>query len=134
MSSASSASSSLIERLPLTQEKVNFVIKELRAKLNRAPVENEIAAALNVSRIDLQPFINQSSSNSQTRYYGSPLQMFNKPKGSIFDDPLRYERGPPGNSGGRKNHKTISNKNKKKHKKLSRRRSNKKNRKSMKRK
>ena len=60
--------------------------------------------------------------------------MFNKPKGSIFDDPLRYERGSPGNSGGRKNHKTISNKNKKKHKKLSRRRSNKKNRKSMKRK
>ncbi len=41
---------------------------------------------------------------------------------------LRFVR----TDGGRKNHKTISNKNKKKHKKLSRRRSNKKNRKSMK--
>jgi len=132
MSSASSAS--LFDTLPVTKQKVKSVITRLKNDLKRDPTEDEIARALNISVIDLQPFIKQSS--PETRYYGSSLTQYNKPPGSIYNDQLRYERlggGGPIYNGGRS--KTNSNKNKKKHKKVSRRHIyRKKNRKSMKRK
>ena len=149
-------SASLFETLPLTKGKVTAAITILKDMYDRDPTENEVATYLNISREELQNFIKPTI--SETRYYGSSLAKHNRPSGSPFDDPLRYDRRPYGYShtndallndpekqgiladlkkstkkmGGRK---ITVNKIKKKHQKsINRRYSKKKNRKSMRRK
>ena len=152
------SSSSLFHILPTTKEKVTSVIARLKSKLGRNPTENEIAADLNISKEELQRFIKPPS--SETRYYGSSLTKHNRPSGSIFEDPLRYERTPHGyeyseasdallykdperqkilqelqgnkNLGGQSTKKLKKNKNKHKKKTSRRRKYGKKNKKSMK--
>lgn len=82
--------SDFFKTLPTTKEKVTSVITKLKTQLGRNPTVDEIAADLNITTKELQRFINPTSSES--RYYGSSLEHYNRPPGSIFDDLRRYER------------------------------------------
>jgi hypothetical protein len=103
----------------LTKKEVDDAVNDFLIDGNPNPSNQQIAEKLGRTILEVNVFRRYVPSVLHTRY------------DSDSDD---EDIGKSTTQGGRKNNKTISNKNKKKHKKLSRRRSNKKNRKSMKRK
>jgi hypothetical protein len=114
---------------PLTQQEVDDIVKDFLIEGRPSPTNQQIAEKLgrtieevNVLRPPGPYLHTRYDSDGENEAITEKMEILNKPIGS---------------QGGRKNHKTISNKNKKKYKKLSRRRRHhhsKKNRKSMKRK
>jgi hypothetical protein len=91
-----SGSGYLFETLPVTKAKVSSTISKLKDMYNRDPTEDEVATYLGISKEQLKHYIKPI--RFETRYYGSSLAQHNRPSGSPFDDPMRYERMAPGAS------------------------------------
>ena len=116
---------------PLTQQEVDDIVKDFLIEGRPSPTNQQIAEKLGRT-IEEVNVLRPPGPYLHTRYDSDGENE------AIHYDTEKMEILNPliGSQGGRKNHKTISNKNKKNYKKLSRRRRHhsKKNRKSMKRK